>query len=165
MQFSQPLLNKGRKATRKDRVWESCLITPPSYIASLELGLHNINSCMLKAPFSNLVSLSSSYGGIEKCPIGKCQNPIFSRFGRNWKFQFWHFPILTLSDSDTFQFWRKMHSDTFQFWHFPVSPSAHKLGDQPVCQLAALCPDVWFPRKMHSPYFIFGLHSPIRSLC
>ena len=36
-------------------------------------------------------------------------------------FQFWHFPILTLSDSDTFQFWRKMHSETFQFWHCPVS--------------------------------------------
>ena len=40
-------------------------------------------------------------------------------------FQFWHFPILTLSNSDTFQFWHfpiltLSNSDTFQFWHFPI---------------------------------------------
>ena len=48
-------------------------------------------------------------------------------------FQFWHFPIQTLSDSDMFRFWhyliftlsnffqhgQKLDSDTFQFWHFP----------------------------------------------
>ena len=40
-------------------------------------------------------------------------------------FQFWHFPILTLFNSDTFQFWHLSiltlsNSDTFQFWHFPI---------------------------------------------
>ena len=52
-------------------------------------------------------------------------------------FQFWHFPILTLSDSDTFQFWhfqaltlsnfvqngQKLDCNTFQFWHFPIPHS------------------------------------------
>ena len=54
---------------------------------------------------------------------------------RIWKF--WHFPILTLSDSDSFQFWhfqiltlsdffqngQKLDYDTFQFWHFPIPPA------------------------------------------
>ena len=40
-------------------------------------------------------------------------------------FRFWHFLILTLSNSDTCQFWHLpiltlSNSDTFQFWHFPI---------------------------------------------
>ena len=34
--------------------------------------------------------------------------------------QFWHFPILTLSNF--FQNGQKLDSDTFQFWHFPIPP-------------------------------------------
>ena len=40
-------------------------------------------------------------------------------------FQFCHFPILTLSDSDTFRFWHFLiltlsDSDIFRFWHFLI---------------------------------------------
>ena len=44
----------------------------------------------------------------------------------SWQFLFkLHFPILTLSNSDTFQFWHfpiltLSNSDTIQFWHFPI---------------------------------------------
>ena len=69
--------------------------------------------------------------------IGKCQNRKVSELELFWHFpiltlsnsdtfQFWHFPVLTLSSSDTFQFWHfpiltLSNSDPFQFWHFPVS--------------------------------------------
>ena len=32
----------------------------------------------------------------------------------------WHFPILTLSNSDTFQFWHFLILKKNAFWHFPI---------------------------------------------
>ena len=43
----------------------------------------------------------------------------FPNFMNSDMFQF--LAILTLSDSDTFQFGKKMDPDTFQFLHFPVT--------------------------------------------
>ena len=38
--------------------------TPLSYISSTELGPHNVNSCIVNAPLSDLVSLvKTSYSG------------------------------------------------------------------------------------------------------
>ena len=65
---------------------------------------------------------------MESVRIGKCQNG---------KCQDWTVSIRTLSNSDTFQFWRKMHSDTFQFWRKMHSDTFQ------------------FWRKMHSDTFQF----------
>ena len=66
--------------------------------------------------------------------------------------KFWPFPILTLSDSDTFQIWHfpiltLSNSDTFRFWHFPILT----LSDTDTFQ---------FWRKMHSDTFQFW-HFPV----
>ena len=55
-------------------------------------------------------------------------------------FQFWHFPILTLSNSDTFRFWHfpiltLSDPDTFQFWNFPIS---FKMGKNWILTLSNL---------------------------
>ena len=57
--------------------------------------------------------------------------PIFKESENSDTFQFWHFPILTLSSSDTFQFSHfpiltLSNSYTFRFWYFPISSKMGK---------------------------------------
>ena len=77
-------------------------------------------------------------GGLESVRIGKCQNPIFAHFWRNW-----HFPILTLSNSDTFPFWHFPILKKNAFWHFPIlilsSLSFKRTQIKVVCDIQTLC--------------------------
>ena len=43
-----------------------------------------MSSCIY-AFYFRLVRVSFLAGGLESVRIGKCQNPIFAHFGRNWK--------------------------------------------------------------------------------
>ena len=99
----------------------------------------------------------------------------------NWKdtFQFWHFPILTLSNfkekciltlsnSDTFRFWHfpiliLSDSDTFQFWHFPIltlsNSDTFRFWHFPILTLSD-SDTFQFLRKMRSDTFQFW-HFPV----